>query len=174
MKRKTLIYHPKLKKVIGINALGVAPSGATPEFYKEKGYSIPPKYGPLSAVTPGTPAGIMVMLAEYGTMSLEEILQPPIEMAKGYPIEAQAANSIERNKEEIKKWKYSKKYIFNKTRKKEEAPNEGEIFIQKDLLNTLLKLIETEKSALNKKEKIEKKQYMKHTKDFTKETLLMK
>ena len=147
---QALIYHPKLKKVIGINALGVAPSGATPEFYKEKGYSIPPKYGPLSAVTPGTPAGIMVMLAEYGTMSLEEILQPSIEMAKGYPIEAQAANSIERNKEEIKKWKYSKNIFLTKQGEEREAPNEGEIFIQKDLRNTLLKLIETEKSALKK------------------------
>ena len=147
---QALIYHPKLKKVIGINALGVAPSGATPEFYKEKGYSIPPKYGPLSAVTPGTPAGIMVMLAEYGTMSLEEILQPSIEMAKGYPIEAQAANSIERNKEEIKKWKYSKNIFLTKLGEEREAPNEGEIFIQKDLRNTLLKLIETEKSALKK------------------------
>ena len=147
---QALIYNPKLKKVIGINALGVAPSGATPEFYKEKGYSIPPKYGPLSAVTPGTPAGIMVMLAEYGTMSLEEILQPSIEMAKGYPIEAQAANSIERNKEEIKKWKYSKNIFLTKPGEEREAPNEGEIFIQKDLLNTLLKLIETEKSALKK------------------------
>ena len=147
---QALIYHPKLKKVIGINALGVAPSGATPEFYKEKGYSIPPKYGPLSAVTPGTPAGIMVMLAEYGTMSLEEILEPSIEMAKGYPIEAQAANSIERNKEEIKKWKYSKNIFLTKPGEEREAPNEGEIFIQKDLLNTLLKLIETEKSALKK------------------------
>ena len=147
---QALIYNPKLKKVIGINALGVAPSGATPEFYKEKGYSIPPKYGPLSAVTPGTPAGIMVMLAEYGTMSLEEILQPSIEMAKGYPIEAQAANSIERNKEEIKKWKYSKNIFLTKPGEEREAPNEGEIFIQKDLRNTLLKLIETEKSALNK------------------------
>ena len=147
---QALIYHPKLKKVIGINALGVAPSGATPEFYKKKGYSIPPKYGPLSAVTPGTPAGIMVMLAEYGTMSLEEILQPSIEMAKGYPIEAQAANSIERNKEEIKKWKYSKNIFLTKPGEEREAPNEGEIFIQKDLRNTLLKLIETEKSALKK------------------------
>ncbi len=147
---QALIYHPKLKKVIGINALGVAPSGATPEFYKEKGYSIPPKYGPLSAVTPGTPAGIMVMLAEYGTMSLEQILQPSIEMAKGYPIEAQAANSIERNKEEIKKWKYSKNIFLTKPGEEREAPNEGEIFIQKDLRNTLLKLIETEKSALKK------------------------
>ncbi|RPG64524.1 MAG: gamma-glutamyltransferase family protein [Flammeovirgaceae bacterium TMED290] len=155
---QALIYHPKLKKVIGINALGVAPSGATPKFYKEKGYSIPPKYGPLSAVTPGTPAGIMVMLAEYGTMSLEEILQPSIEMAKGYPIEAQAANSIERNKDEIKKWKYSRNIFLTKEGQDREAPNEGEIFVQKDLHDTLLKLIESEKNALkqgkNRKEAI--------------------
>jgi len=155
---QALIYHPKLKKVIGINALGVAPSGATPKFYKEKGYSIPPKYGPLSAVTPGTPAGIMVMLAEYGTMSLEEILQPSIEMAKGYPIEAQAANSIERNKDEIKKWKYSRNIFLTKEGQDREAPIEGEIFVQKDLHDTLLKLIESEKNALkqgkNRKEAI--------------------
>ena len=31
---QALIYHPKLKKVIGINALGVAPSGATVADYK--------------------------------------------------------------------------------------------------------------------------------------------
>ena len=145
---QALIYHPKLKKVIGINALGVAPTGATPEFYREKGYSIPPRYGPLAAVTPGTPAGIMVMLAEYGSMSLEEILEPAMEMAKGYPIEAQAANSIERNKDEIKKWKYSKEIFLTNKGKEREAPNEGEIFVQMDLYNTLKKLVETEREAL--------------------------
>ena len=146
---QALIYHPKLKKVLGINALGVAPTGATPEFYKEKGYSIPPRYGPLAAVTPGTPAGIMVMLAEYGTMSLEEILQPALEMANGYPIEAQAANSIERNKEEIKKWKYSKDIFLTNQGKEIESPKEGEVFVQKDLFNTLKKLIETEREAIS-------------------------
>ena len=155
---QALIYHPKLKKVIGINALGVAPTGATPEFYRDKGYSIPPRYGPLAAVTPGTPAGIMVMLAEYGTMSLEEILLPAIEMAKGYPIEAQAANSIERNRDEIKKWKYSKNIFLTNLGEEREAPNEGEIFIQKDLYNTLKKLVKTEREALksgkNRKEAI--------------------
>ena len=155
---QALIYHPKLKKVIGINALGVAPTGAKPEFYREKGYSIPPRYGPLAAVTPGTPAGIMVMLAEYGSMSLEEILEPAMEMAKGYPIEAQAANSIERNKDEIKKWKYSKEIFLTNKGKEREAPNEGEIFVQMDLYNTLKKLVETEREALlngkNRKEAI--------------------
>ena len=155
---QALIYHPELKKVIGINALGVAPSGATPEFYREKGYTIPPKFGPLSAVTPGTPGGIMVMLAEYGTMSLEKVLEPALEMARGYPIEAQAANSIERNKDEIKKWKYSKSLFLTNQGSDREAPVEGEVFIQKDLYNTLNKLIETERLALengkNRKEAI--------------------
>ena len=147
---QALIYHPKLKKVIGINALGVAPSGATPEYYREKGFSIPPKFGPLAAVTPGTPAGIMVMLAEYGTMSLEEILAPAMEMALGYPIEAQAANSIERNKDEIKKWKYSRDIFLTNQGEEREAPNEGEVFIQKDLYNTLKKLVDTEKEAISR------------------------
>ena len=147
---QALIYNPNTKKVIGINALGVAPSGATPDFFREKGYSIPPKFGPLSAVTPGTPGGIMTMLAEYGTMSLETILYPAMEMAKGYPIEAQAANSIERNKDEIKKWKYSKKLFLTNLGEEREAPNEGEIFIQSDLYNTLNKLVISERAALKK------------------------
>ena len=32
---QALIYNPNTGEVIGINALGVAPSGATPEFFKE-------------------------------------------------------------------------------------------------------------------------------------------
>src|SRR3954471_21042650 len=44
---QALIYNPQTKKVIGINALGVAPTGATPEYYKGKGFKYPPEYGPL-------------------------------------------------------------------------------------------------------------------------------
>jgi gamma-glutamyltranspeptidase / glutathione hydrolase len=105
---QALIYHPGLKKVIGINALGVAPSGATAEFYRSKGHQYPPEYGPLAAVTPGTPGGLMVMLAEYGTLSLAQVLAPAIAMADGYPIEAQAANAIERQKDQLKQWRYSR------------------------------------------------------------------
>ena len=92
---QALIYNPDTGKVIGINALGAAPTGATPEFFRERGMDIPPAYGPLAAVTPGTPGGLMVMMAEYGRLSLADVLAPSIDMARGYPIEAQAANSIE-------------------------------------------------------------------------------
>jgi gamma-glutamyltranspeptidase/glutathione hydrolase len=98
---QALIYNPKTKQVVGINALGVAPTGATPEFYRQKGMKYPPEFGPLAAVTPGTPGGLLVMLAEFGTLSLADVLAPAIEMADGYPIEAQAADALERQKDEI-------------------------------------------------------------------------
>ncbi|RPJ02047.1 MAG: gamma-glutamyltransferase family protein, partial [Candidatus Aminicenantes bacterium] len=84
---QALIYNPKTGKVIGLNALGVAPTGATAEFYKGKGYAYPPEHGVLSAVTPGTPGGLLTMLAEFGTMSLAEVLAPAIRMAEGYPMD---------------------------------------------------------------------------------------
>ncbi len=145
---QALIYDPRAKKVIGINALGVAPTGAAVEFFKEKGMEFPPSYGPLSAVTPGTPGGLMVMLAEFGTMSLKEVLLPSIQMADGYPIEEQCADSIERNKDRLKQWPYSKKVMLPHLDQDREAPYPGEVFRQPDLLETLKKLVEAEQRAL--------------------------
>ena len=145
---QALIYHPKLKKVIGINALGVAPSGATAEFYRSRGYHYPPEYGPLAAVTPGTPGGLLTMLAEYGTLSLAEVLAPAIQMADGYAIEAQTANYIESEKDQIKQWKYSRAVFLPHAGEEREAPRAGEVFVQRDLAATLRKLVATERQAL--------------------------
>ncbi len=109
---QALIYNPNTGKVIGINALGVAPTGATAEYFRDKGMVYPPEYGPLAAVTPGTPGGLMVMLAEYGSMSLAEVLAPAIEMAAGYPIEAAQANYIERRREIFKAWRDSRRILL--------------------------------------------------------------
>lgn len=147
---QTLIYNPKTKKVIAINALGVAPTGATAEFFKSKGMNYPPQYGPLAAVTPGTAGGLMTMLAEYGTMSLKDVLAPAMQLAEGYPIEAQTANSFEREKERLKQWPYSKAVFLPHLGEKREAPVAGEIFVQKDLLATLQKLVDAEQQALKK------------------------
>lgn len=144
---QALIYHPGLKKVIGINALGVAPSGATAEFYRTRGMNNPPEFGPLAAVTPGTPGGLMTMLAEFGTMSLAQVLAPAVQMADGYAIDAQTANSIESNKARLKQWKYSRAVMLPHLGEAREAPAPGEIFAQPELATTLRKLIEAEATA---------------------------
>ncbi|HYT71680.1 MAG TPA: gamma-glutamyltransferase [Gemmatimonadales bacterium] len=145
---QALIYDPKTQKVVAINALGVAPTGATPELYKGKGMQHPPEDGPLAAVTPGTPGGLMTMLAEYGTLSLKEVLGPAIQMADGYPIEEETANSIERSKARIKQWKYSPAVFLTHRGEAREAPAAGEIFRQPDLAATLRKLVDAEQQAL--------------------------
>jgi gamma-glutamyltranspeptidase/glutathione hydrolase len=145
---QALIYNPHTRRVIGINALGVAPTGATPELYRQRGMRYPPEYGPLAAVTPGTPGGLMVMLAEYGKLSLRDVLGPAIQMADGYPIEEQTANSIEREKERIRQWPYSRAVFLTHPGRAREAPDPGEIFRQPDLAATLRRLVEAEQQAL--------------------------
>lgn len=145
---QALIYNPNTKKVVGINALGAAPTGATPEFFKERKLKYPPSEGPLAAVTPGNPGGLMVMLAEFGKLSLREVLEPAMQMADGYPIEAELVGKIELGKEKLKNWPYSKKVFLTHLGDDHEAPRPGEVWQQADLLRTLQKLVETEAQAL--------------------------
>ncbi|NND34244.1 MAG: gamma-glutamyltransferase family protein [Saprospiraceae bacterium] len=142
---QALIYNPKSRKVIAINALGVAPTGATADFFIKRGLKYPPQFGPLAAVTPGTPGGLLTMLAEYGTLSLKEILEPAIEMAGGYPIEDQLVRSIARYADTIRQWPYSKDVFLPHAGA---TPEAGEIFVQQDLKETLLKMVEAETNAI--------------------------
>ena len=145
---QALLWHPQLRKVIAINGLGVAPTGATPEFFRAQGLAYPPAEGPLAAVTPGTPGALLVMLAEYGRLSLAQVLQPAIEMADGYPIEQQLAETLERNKAKLSQWPASAAVFLPHPGEARETPRAGELFRQADLKATLEKLVESERLAL--------------------------
>ncbi len=143
---QALVFNPKTGKVTGVNALGVAPAGATAEFFRGKGLRYPPEYGPLAAVTPGTPGGLMVMLAEWGTMPLAEVLAPAIEMAQeGYPIEAELVGVITRERERLSGWPASRAVFLPHDG---QPPEAGELFRQTDLARTLRRLVEAESAAL--------------------------
>jgi len=151
---QALIYNPHTGEVIGVDALGVAPTGATADFFRDKGLEYPPSWGPLAAVTPGTPGGLMTMLAEWGTMPLAQVLEPAIQMARGYPIEAQAADRMESSRDQIEGWPYSKAVFLPHWTEgaadgERAAPYPGEVFEQPDLARTLEKLVEAEQAALD-------------------------
>src|SRR5690606_21783781 len=113
--------------------------------------SQPPDFGPLAAVTPGTPGGLMVMLAEFGTMTLEEALAPAIEMARGCPMERQASESIESAKDLLARWEESRRVLlphYDPSRPRSwPAPRPGEVFAQPELLGTLRGLGAAERDA---------------------------
>ena len=149
---QALIYNPNTGGVKGINALGVAPTGATVDFFRDQGMVFPPEYGPLAAVTPGTPGGLMVMLAEYGRLSLAEVLAPAMQMAAGYPLEEAQSNNIEKHRDTLAQWPASRAvflpHLDPQNPARRAAPAPGELFRQTDLLTTLEKLVAAESEAL--------------------------
>jgi gamma-glutamyltranspeptidase/glutathione hydrolase len=90
----------------------------------------------------------MLMLAEYGSLTLGEVLAPSIELADGYAIDAETADRIESWKEKLHEWPDSKRVMLPHAGEAREAPHAGEIFRQPDLAATLRKLVEAEKEAL--------------------------
>ncbi len=143
---QALIYDPHQKKVIGLNALGVAPTGATQAYFRAKGMRYPPEYGVDAMVTPGTPGGLMTMLAEWGTLSLADVLAPAIQMAEGgYPIEGDAVRRVRAEADRMKQWPYTAAVFFPDGGA---GPEEGQVLVQKDLAATLHKLVDAEAEAL--------------------------
>jgi gamma-glutamyltranspeptidase/glutathione hydrolase len=88
----------------------------------------------------------MVMLAEYGKLSLADVLAPAIEMADGYPIEQQLVSTVTRRRDWLMKWPESRRVLL--PRPGDQPPAAGEIFKQPDLAATLRKLGEAERQAL--------------------------
>jgi len=143
---QALVWNPHEERVLGVAALGVAPTGATPERFRAEGLRYPPEYGPLAAVTPGTPGGLLTMLAEWGRLPLAEVLAPAIELADGFPIERQLAATIGRHRDRLSGWPFSRAVFLPR----DGAPPEpGEILRQPDLARTLRRLVAAERAALS-------------------------
>lgn len=82
-----LIYSKKKDKVEVICAQGPAPAGATIEHYASEGLTLIPGDGLLATVIPGAFDGWMLMLRDYGTMSVRDVLEPAIYYAEhGHPL----------------------------------------------------------------------------------------
>ena len=74
---------------------GPAPTGATIEHFTSLGLDLIPGSGPLAAAVPGAVDAWLLLLREYGTQSLEEVLEPAIGYAGGgHPIGARISATV--------------------------------------------------------------------------------
>jgi len=90
-----VIYSKKKDKVEVICSQGPAPASATIEHYKGEGIDIIPGDGLLATVIPGAFDGWMLMLRDYGTMSVRDVLEPAIHyLENGHPLLARVSASI--------------------------------------------------------------------------------
>ena len=74
---------------------GTAPAAATIDRFDALGLRLVPGTGLLAAVVPGAFDAWMIMLRDYGTMTLEEVLAPAIGYAEnGFPLVRRAVQAI--------------------------------------------------------------------------------
>ncbi|MBK7104787.1 MAG: gamma-glutamyltransferase [Ignavibacteriae bacterium] len=135
-----MVLHLKDGKNTSIDFREKAPKSAHKNMYLDIAGNFKPELsqeGITSVGIPGSVAGLIYALENYGTLSLEEVIQPAIDLAKnGFTLDESDANSFKYHLDEFKKYPSSYK-IFSKNG---EPYLEGELFTQIDLANTLEKI----------------------------------
>jgi gamma-glutamyltranspeptidase/glutathione hydrolase len=134
---------------------GPAPAGATIAHYKSEGLDLVPGTGLLAAVIPGAFDAWMVMLRDYGTMTLAEVMSPAIGYAEnGFPLLPGAAGAVSSVAEIFKtEWTTSAALWM----KGGELPKAGALFENKTLAATFKRLLSEGTSAgPNREAQIEK------------------
>ena len=82
-----ILHAMRSQKTEVICGQGTAPAGATIAHYKNLGLDLVPGTGLLAPCIPGTFDAYMLMLRDYGTLSLRTVLEPAIFYARhGYPL----------------------------------------------------------------------------------------
>jgi len=90
-----ILYSKAKDRVEVICAQGPAPAAATIERYRSEGLAIIPGNGLLATVIPGSFDGWMLMLRDYGRMTLRDVLEPAIHYCeKGHPVLPRVAATI--------------------------------------------------------------------------------
>ena len=81
------LYSARDRAVRVLCAQGTAPAAATIAKFRDLGLAMIPGAGFLAAAVPGAFDGWMLLLREYGTMTLEQVLEPAVGYAeKGFPV----------------------------------------------------------------------------------------
>lgn len=83
----TLIYSAKQRKTFAISGMGYSPQAFTTDWCRANGIDLIPGDGYLPACVPAVVDTWATALAQFGTMSFAQILQPTIDLAEnGFPL----------------------------------------------------------------------------------------
>jgi gamma-glutamyltranspeptidase/glutathione hydrolase len=104
-----LFYSVDRGEPLTLCGQGVAPAAATIERFRELGHDLIPGTGVLAACVPGAFGGWLLLLQEFGTWLLEDVLAFAIDYAdNGFPVVSGMHRSIERRADLIAGWPASR------------------------------------------------------------------
>src|SRR5262249_21568555 len=140
----TMIYDAKTREVVVINGQGPAPREATPALFAAAGR--PPSNGPLGATIPAMMDAMAVALETKGTMRFEQVMEPAIELADGFPMYDFLRRYMMSERQATERYEWSAKTYYPDGR----IPEVGEIFRQPNLARTMRDIVAAEKAAFAK------------------------
>ena len=139
----TMIYDARTKRVVVINGQGPAPKAATSDLFKAKGKV--DSNGPLGATLPAVMDAMAIALENFGTMRLEQVMQPAIELADGFPMYAFLRDFLISNRQRTEAYKWGHLYYVDG-----KVPEVGEVFRQPNLARTFRAIVGAEHDAFEK------------------------
>jgi gamma-glutamyltranspeptidase/glutathione hydrolase len=129
-----IIWDAENEELVGLNASGRAPALMTLDYFKERGLTAIPPFGPLPVSVPGAVDGWFEMHARYGRLSMEELLAPTIAYARdGHPVSEAIAFYYSLNEKRIGQYPGFADTYMPRGR----TPIKGELFKNPRLADTL-------------------------------------
>ncbi|HEX2136754.1 MAG TPA: gamma-glutamyltransferase family protein [Microvirga sp.] len=150
-----LVYDVKRGRPEVICGQGPAPAGATIAHYRAEGLDLVPGTGLLAPCIPGTFDAYMLLLRDYGTAAIRDVLEPAIAYARnGYPLVERICATIRTvQKLFVEHWPSSAAtYLPNG-----EVPAPGSLFRNPTLADTYERILrEAEAAGSDRERQIER------------------
>ena len=128
---------------------GVAPMAATIDRFHELGHELVPGTGVLAACVPGAFGGWLLLLRDFGTWRLGDVLEFAIGYAEqGYPLHERIRATIELNEELLASWPGSRDLYLP-------APTAGALFRNPVLASTYRRIVDESRGG-SREDEIEK------------------
>ncbi|MEL6842587.1 MAG: gamma-glutamyltransferase, partial [Bacteroidota bacterium] len=129
-----IVWDVETGKLHGLNASGRSPMSLRLDYFKEKGMTSIPAYGPLPVSVPGAVDGWFELHGKFGKLPMEQILAPAINYAKeGFPVSELIAYYLGRSARGFKDWpNFADTYMPGG-----KAPGKGDVFANPRLSRTL-------------------------------------
>jgi len=141
-----LLWPVSRGEPVALCGQGVAPAAATIERYRELGHELVPGTGVLAACVPGAFGGWLLLLEEFGTWRLEDVLAFAIGYAEeGFPLLAAIRAKIESTEALLQEWPASRELYLP-------APEVGALFRNPTLAATYRRILDEARGGSREQE----------------------
>jgi gamma-glutamyltranspeptidase/glutathione hydrolase len=139
-----VLYDARSRRVLVVNGQGLAPAAAKPEVWAGQPYI--DFHGPRAATVPAVLDSMTIVLSQFGTKRLSEVLAPAIDLADGFPMYGILHDALVRERKNCELYPSTMAVYYPGGR----VPAIGEIFRQPDLARTLRAIASADDAAFKR------------------------